>query len=133
MTPFVTRTTRAARLVATLLVPLIALPAIGGLVVCATAGGVTTSWGEKPCPKRQAATPSVSVDDAALTPCVVVPDADPAPVGTAPDLRVPTPLAQAVAVPSTARLAEAPVAILSGPRGPPTGALRALRSTVLRV
>lgn len=127
------RTLRAARVLAALLVPLIALPALGGLVVCTTAGGVATSWGERPCPKRQAATPLASADGATGAPCVVVPDADAAPVVAAPDLRGPAPIAWAVAEGVVQRPAEAPVVRPSGPRGPPSGALRALRSTVLRV
>ena len=133
MTSPAPRRTRAARLLAALLVPLIALPAVGGLVVCAAPGGVTTSWGQRPCPKRQAAPPSISGVDAQAAPCVVVPDADPAPLATAPDLRAPAPLALAVAGTATPRPAEAPVGLPSGPRGPPSGALGALRTIVLRV
>ncbi|WP_095508731.1 hypothetical protein [Rubrivirga marina] len=127
------RPARSARALAALLVPLVALPALAGLVVCQGPDGPTTSWGERPCPKRQSATPVAVADDGALVACVVVPDADPAPLATAPDLRAPGPLAVAAVATHVPRPAEAPVALPSGPRGPPPGALRALRTVVLRV
>lgn len=133
MTTPVPRTIRAARLLAAALIPLVALPAIGGLVVCFGAEGPAVSWGERPCPKRQAALPMASADDATVAPCVIVPDGDDALASAAPDLRVlSTPAFVLVGIP-TPRPAEAPVALASGPRGPPTGALRALRTVVLRV
>lgn len=127
------RIPRVARLLAVVLVPLVALPALAGLVVCQGPDGPTTSWGERPCPKRQSATPVAVTDASSGAPCVIVPDADAAPVLASPDLRAPAPLAVSVAATHVPRPAEAPVALSSGPRGPPFGALRALRTVVLRV
>ncbi len=134
MTPPVPRTARAARLLAALLVPLVALPALTGLVVCASDVGVTTSWGERPCPKKRSATGvALAAPDKASAVCVVVPELHDAPMASAPDLRAPTPLSLPAPIVAHARPAAAPLALLDGPRGPPPGALGALRTIVLRV
>ena len=134
MTPPTSRITRAARVLAALLVPLVALPALTGLVVCMSDAGVTTSWGERPCPKK-GLTQGVALalpDDVATT-CVVVPDGPDAPLATSPDLRAPTDLALPVFTATRTQPVAAPVTLPNGPRGPPSGTLSALRTTVLRV
>ena len=134
MTPTSPRTARAARVLAALLVPLVALPALTGLVVCVSDAGVTTSWGERPCPKRGATQGAALTSPAdAATACVVVPDGPDAPLATSPDLRVPTDLALPAFVAERTQPVAAPVTIPNGPRGPPSGTIRALRTTVLRV
>ena len=125
------RTARAARLLAAVLVPLVALPALAGLVVCTSDAGVTMSWGERPCPKKQSTTGvALTSPQEAATACAVVPDA---PLAASPDLRAPTDLAPPFVVAARTQLVAAPVTFPDGPRGPPSGTLRALRTTVLRV
>lgn len=127
------RLARAARLLAALLVPLVALPALAGLVVCASADGVTTSWGERPCPKKGVTLPGLTADDGVATSCVAVPEVDPAPLAAAPDLRAPAPvgLAARVAAPRT-RVVEVRSRLVA-PRGPPPATLDALGTVLLRV
>ncbi|WP_412061269.1 hypothetical protein [Rubrivirga sp. IMCC45206] len=126
------RLARTARLLAALLVPLVALPALAGLVVCATDAGVTTSWGERPCPKR-AALPGVTADDRAAGACVVVPEATPAPLAAAPDLRAPAPVAIAAPVAAPRLDVASRSSRRVAPRGPPPATLCALGTVVLRV
>ena len=131
MTPTPHSIARAAHL---LVVLLVALPALTGLVVCVSDAGVTTSWGERPCPRKGVTqgTALTSPDDV-TTACVVVPDTPDAPLATSPDLRALTDLALPALVTARMRPVVAPVAFPDGPRGPPSGTLRALRTTVLRV
>ncbi len=111
---------------------MVALPALAGLVVCASDAGVTTSWGERPCPKK-GAVPGLTADDGVAIACVVVPEAHPAPLVAAPDLRAPAPAALPALAAALPLPPAAPVALLDGPRGPPSGSLAALRTIVLRV
>lgn len=113
---------------------LTALPALSGLVVCATATGVMTSWSERPClRKATTASPLVDADSEDASACAVVPDAEPAPLPAAPD--VSAPVAAALAAPVTEVPHPSPSGHVApdGPRGPPGGALDALRTIVLRV
>ena len=129
------RTARAARVLAALLVPLVALPALTGLVMCVSDSGVTTSWGKRPCPKKGSAAHGLALTspaDAAST-CIAVPDGPDAPLASTPDLRAPAPhaLPAFAAARVLPRATSAPLP--DGPRGPPSGTLGALRTIVLRV
>jgi len=111
---------------------MVALPALAGLVVCASDTGVTTSWGERPCSKK-AALPGVMASDDAASACVVVPEAEAAPLVVAPDLRAPAvaSLAAPIAAPRVRMADVRPRAV--APRGPPPAILDALGTVVLRV
>ena len=107
-----------------------ALPALSGFVVCAVSPGDASP--ERPCPRKQVTGPVAGVDSDAGAACVVLPDAPDAPLAAGLDLRE-TPDAGVALEAHLGRVPEVPPAALAAPRGPPSGALGALRTVVLRV
>ena len=137
MTPLPTRlpdTRRAALVLALLLVPMAALPALAGLVVCLGPDGPTTSWStDSECPRRGLDAPlAVTSDAPAVSACVTVSGTDEM-IAAAPSV-VPAseagvaPAADTVPSPALASTSEA-----FTERGPPWAVHRALRSVVLRI
>lgn len=137
MTPLPTRlpdTRRAALVLALLLVPMAALPALAGLVVCLGPDGPTTSWStDSECPRRGLDAPlAVTSEAPAASACVTVPGTDEMIAATTP--LVPASEVAMLPSPTTApapALAAASEAFTE--RGPPLAAHRALRSVVLRI
>src|SRR5690606_38694515 len=125
---------RAAFVLALLLAPIAALPALAGLVVCLGPAGPTSSWSAgSECPRRGLDVPlAVTSDAPAASACVTVPGTDAMIAATAPVV----PASGAAMLPASSQvprpaLAAAPEAFTE--RGPPLAAHRALRSVVLRI
>ncbi len=127
---------RAALVLALLLGPMAALPALAGLVVCLGPDGPTTSWSAgSECPRRGldgTTTLAVTADAPAASACVTVPGTDEMIAASA--SVVPASDAAMLPAPATAPgpvLAATPEAFSE--RGPPRAIDRALRSVVLRI